>query len=110
MQLNFDGAAGFTGSVHVLTSGLDCLASVASGSGYATNNDGTGVLILKLSISGSACSKLSQKMGTQRVDYVLERAAMVFDFAGQVNFSNPLSGLKGSWSPFRGACTGQGQF
>jgi len=110
MQLNFDGAAGVTGSVHVLTSGLDCLASVAAGSGYATNNDGTGLLTLKLSFSGSDCSKLSKKVGTQKVDYVLERAAMVFDFAGQNNFSGPLSNLRGSWSSFTGACTGQGQF
>ena len=110
MQLNFDGAAGATGSVHVLTSGLDCLASVASGSGYATNNDGTGLLTLKLSFSGPGCSKLAKKIGTQKVDYVLERAAMVFDFAGQNNFSSPMSNLRGSWSSFTGACTGQGQY
>src|SRR5262245_1738882 len=48
MQLNFNGSTRVTGSVHVLTSGKDCLASVGSSSGYSTNKDGTGSLILNL--------------------------------------------------------------
>src|SRR5215469_14886868 len=61
MQLNFDGAGSFTGNVHVLLSGLDCLSSVASGSGYATNSDGTGVLILKLFVFGFCLFKAVSK-------------------------------------------------
>ena len=104
MQLNFNGAAGVTGNVHVLMSGEDCLASVGSSSKYSTNKDGTGLLTLKLSFSGSECTRLSRKFGTQNLIFVLERAAMVFDFAAQ----DDSFGV--GWGSFTGACTGQGQF
>ena len=104
MQLNFNGAAGVTGSVHVLMSGADCLASVGSSSGYSTNKDGTGSLRLKLLFSGPQCTKLPSKFATQTVVFVLERASMVFDFGAQDDFFSPM------WSSFTGSCTGQGQF
>ena len=110
MQLNFNGAARVTGSVHVLVSGEDCLASVGSSSGYSTNKDGTGALTLNLSFTGSDCTQLSSKFGTQEVDFVLERASMVFDFAGQDDSFSTRSGRRSTWSSFTGSCTGQGQF
>jgi hypothetical protein len=110
MQLNFNGAARVTGSVHVLVSGEDCLASVNSSSHSSTNQDGTGVLTLNLSFSGPDCTKLSSKFGTLEVDFVLERASQVFDFAGQDDSFSARSGRRSTWSSFTGACTGQGQF
>jgi hypothetical protein len=110
MQLNFNGAGRVTGSVRVLTLGQDCLASVGPNSGYSTNKPGTGSLTLSLSFSGSHCTSPSTKLGTQKLNFVLERAAMVFDFAAQDDFLSALWGPRDTRGSFTGSCTGQGQF
>ena len=110
MQLNFNGAGHVTGSVHVLALGQDCLASVGPSSGYSTNKSGTGSLTLNLAFSGSRCTSSSTKLGTQKLVFVLERAAMVFDFAAQDDFFSALWGRRDPGGSFTGSCTGQGQF
>jgi hypothetical protein len=92
-------------------SGEDCLASLGPGSGYAVNGDGTGLLTLHLAFSGSTCAKLSSsRIGKQNFDFVLERAAKVFDFAARDDFFRALLDSGDTQGSFTGSCTGQGQF
>jgi hypothetical protein len=118
MQLNSDGAGGLTGSVHILSSGEDCLASVGSGSGYSVSSSGLGSFTLILSFSGSDtdndfnCAKLnSSKFTTQKFDFVLERQGHVWDVAAQDDFlSAPSDRRRDTPSSFTGYCNAQISF
>ena len=117
MQLNFDGKGGVTGSVHFLTSGEDCLASIGRGSGYSVDGDGLGSLALNLSFSGLDadndfnCAKLnSSKFSSQKIDFVLERVAHVFDMAAQDDFFSAPSDRGYTPYTLTGSCMGQVSF
>jgi len=117
MQLNFDGKGGVTGSVHFLTSGEDCLTSIGSGSGYSVDADGLGALTLNLLFSGPdtdndfKCAKLKSRTFTvQKLDFVLERQAHVFDMAAQDDFFNAPRDRGDTVRSFTGACSAQISF
>src|SRR5215469_8905198 len=118
MQLEFDSKGGLNGgSVHFLISGEDCLASIGNGSGYSVDVDGLGSLTLNLLFSGPDtdndfnCAKLKSRTFTlQKLDFVLERQADVFDMAAQDDFFNAPKDRGDTVYSFRGTCTAQISF
>ena len=117
MQLNFDTKGGVTGSVHFLSSGEDCLASIDYGSGYSVDADGLGTLTLSLLFSGRDtdndfnCATLNFSNFTlQEIDFVLERQADVFDMAAQDEFFRARSDRGDTPFTFTGTCTAQISF
>jgi hypothetical protein len=117
MQLNFDSIGGVAGSVHFLFSGEDCLASIDDGSGYSVDADGLGTLTLNILFSGRDtdkdfnCATLNFSSFTlQKVDFVLERQADVFDMAAQDDFFSARSDRGDTPYSFTGACTAQISF
>jgi len=118
MQLEFDSKGGLNGgSVHFLISGEDCLASIGNGSGYSVDVDGLGSLTLNLLFSGPDtdndfnCAKLKSRTFTlQKLDFVLERQADVFDMAAQDDFFNAPKDRGDTVYSLRGTCTAQISF
>lgn len=76
-----------SGNVAINDGGVNCTASLASGSEYLVNPDGTGTMTVILDTAGSSCTKGSPPVGNIVFGFTIVNNGYGLDLAAQTSYT-----------------------